>query len=128
MIYGVGTDIVKIARIREALTKFGTRFQERIFTPVENAYCLKKKESHLHYALRFAAKEAFAKAIGLGMRAGITWRNIEISNEASGKPTLNLYGPSAELCAKLGIKRKFVSLSHERDYGIAVVILEADGS
>lgn len=124
MIYGVGIDIVKIARIREALTNFGPRFQERIFTPVENAYCLKKKEPHLHYAIRFAAKEAFAKAIGLGMRVGITWKDIEISNEASGKPTLNLYGPSAELCARLDIQRKFVSLSHERDYGIAVVILE----
>ncbi len=124
MIYGVGIDIVNIARIGEALKRFGDRFRERVFTPAENAYCLGKAEPQLHFALRFGAKEAFAKSVGLGMRAGITWKDIEIVNEETGKPGLNLYGQSAALCARLGIQHKFVSLSHEKDYGIAVVILE----
>lgn len=124
MIYGVGIDMVKITRIGEALKRFEGRFQERVFTPVESAYCLQKKDPHLHFALRFAAKEAFAKALGLGMQAGITWKDIEVSNEASGKPVLELYGPCAKLCTKLGIREKLVSLSHEKEYGIALVILE----
>lgn len=124
MIYGTGIDIVKIARIDEALKRFGRRFQERVFTAGERAYCRQKKEPHLYFALRFAAKEAFAKALGLGMRHGVTWKDIEISNEESGKPTLNVYGISAELCARLGIQKKFVSLSHEKEYGVAIVILE----
>ncbi len=124
MIYGVGIDIVKIARIQSALERFGSRFRGRIFTSVEDAYCLEKAKAHLHFALRFAAKEAFVKAIGTGIREGITWKDIEIRNEESGKPALHLYGMSAELCAKLGIRQKFVSLSHEEDYGVAVVILE----
>lgn len=124
MIYGIGVDIVKIVRIKGALERFGLRFQEKVFTPAENAYCSQMSKAHLHFALRFAAKEAFAKAIGLGMREGVNWKDIEVVNMESGKPTLNLYGPCATLRERLGIRNTFVSLSHEEEYGVAMVVLE----
>ncbi|MFH1146094.1 MAG: holo-ACP synthase [Pseudomonadota bacterium] len=125
MIYGVGIDIIKINRVRKILEKYGIRFRERLFTPAEDDYCMKKTRPYIHFATRFAAKEAFAKATGHGIRNGITWKDIEVLNEQSGKPVLNLYGPSADLCASLGIRQKLISISHEEDYGIAMVILEA---
>lgn len=124
MIYGIGIDIVKTNRVKEIIEKYGSRFCERIFTPAENDYCLRKSRPYIHFATRFAAKEAFAKATGQGIRNGITWKDIEVVNEQSGKPVLNLYGQSADLCARLGIRQKLISISHEEDYGIAVVILE----
>lgn len=124
VIYGVGIDIVKTARIKELLERFGTRFQDRIFTPAEKDYCLDSAKPYLHFALRFAAKEAFSKALGLGMSKGLTWKEIEILTDAWGKPELNLHGATARISKAKGIRGSFVSLSHEENYGVAMVILE----
>ena len=124
MIYGTGVDIVKIERIRNVINKWGDRFIDRVFTPDEKAFCLKRVRPHPAFALRFAAKEAFSKAIGTGMRQGVFWRDIEVFHYKSGKPGLNVYGTSLALCEKEEIKSFHVSLSDEDEYGVAMVILE----
>ncbi|MCW0220764.1 MAG: holo-ACP synthase, partial [Prosthecobacter sp.] len=89
---GLGIDLVEVARIRDLLTKHGERFKERTFTAGEIAYCDSCADPAMHYAARFAAKEAAAKAIGTGLWAeGVDWKDIEITRETSGKPTLHLH-------------------------------------
>lgn len=124
MIYGTGVDIIKISRIEKVIKKWGDRFIDRVFTADEKAFCLKRVKSYSAFALRFAAKEAFSKALGTGMRQGVFWRDIEVFHYKSGKPGLNVYGTSASLCEKEEIKSFQISLSDEDEYGIAMVILE----
>ncbi|MGQ9693143.1 MAG: holo-ACP synthase [Thermodesulfobacteriota bacterium] len=124
MIYGVGIDIVQIRRIEEALRRWGERFQNKVFTSGEVIYCQQKRNAAANYAARFAAKEAFVKALGVGMRRGIRWREIEVARGPLGKPLLKISGRAQELCQKEGIKAIFVSLTHDQDYSSALVILE----
>ena len=124
MIYGTGVDIVKIDRIKKVIEKWGDRFIDRVFTPDEKAFCFKRVRSYNAFALRFAAKEAFSKALGTGMIHGVFWRDIEVFHFKSGKPGLNIYGTSLSLCEKEGITSFHISLSDEDEYGIAMVILE----
>lgn len=90
MILGIGTDMADTRRIEKLLHRFGDRFVCKIFTPQERAYCLKQHHPAAAFAKRFAAKEAALKALGTGLRAGITWHDIEIFNDAKGKPCLHL--------------------------------------
>ncbi len=124
MIFGTGIDIVRIERIEKVIKKWGDRFMDRVFTPDEKAFCLKRLRPYPAFALRFAAKEAFSKALGTGMKKGIFWRDIEVFHFKSGKPGLNVYGKSLLLSKKEKIKSFHVSLSDEDEYGIAIVILE----
>jgi holo-[acyl-carrier protein] synthase len=124
MIFGTGVDIVKIERIEKVIKKWGERFIDRVFTSEEKAFCLKRVKPYPAFALRFAAKEAFSKALGTGMRQGVFWRDIEVFHFKSGKPGLNIYGTSLSLCEKEKIKSFHVSLSDEDEYGVAMVILE----
>ena len=124
MIYGIGIDLVNIRRMGRVIDRWGTRFINRIFTAQEINYCGQGPKSVSSLALRFAAKEAFSKAIGLGMKKGIRWRDIEIVHNPSGRPDLNVTGKALGFCHKEGIKRWYVTLSDEGDYGIAVVVLE----
>ncbi len=124
MIYGTGVDIIKISRIEKVIKKWGDRFIDRVFTPEEKAFCLKRIKPYPAFALRFAAKEAFSKALGTGMKNGVFWRDIEVFHFKSGKPGLNIYGTALSLCEKEEIKSFHVSLSDEDEYGIAMVILE----
>ena len=124
MIYGIGIDLVNIRRMGRVIDRWGTRFINRIFTAQEINYCGQGPKSVSCLALRFAAKEAFSKAIGLGMKKGIRWRDIEIVHNPSGRPDLNVTGKALGFCHKEGIKRWYVTLSDEGDYGIAVVVLE----
>ena len=124
MIYGTGVDIVKIDRIERVIKKWGDRFIDRVFTQDEKKFCLKRMRPYPAFALRFAAKEAFSKALGTGMRKGVFWRDIEVFHFKSGKPGLNVYGTSRSHCEKEGIKSFNISLSDEDEYGIAMVILE----
>ena len=91
-IFGIGTDIVNIKRIDYSLKKHGLNFKNRIFSKKEISYCDKKKNSGAFYAKRFAAKEAFSKALGTGIRKGVNLKNIEISNNVQGKPLISLKG------------------------------------
>ena len=124
MIVGTGVDIVKIDRIEKVIKKWGDRFIDRVFTPDEKAFCFKRVRPYNAFALRFAAKEAFSKALGTGMRQGVFWRDIEVFHFKSGKPGLNICGTSLSICEKEGIASFHVSLSDEDEYGIAMVILE----
>ena len=125
MIYGIGVDLVKIPRIAAALERFGDRFKNRIFTAQEISYCEARGHSANNYALRFAAKEAFSKALGVGLRRhGIRWREVEVVSAPTGQPELRVTGHAAHLCEKHGIQGMFVSLTDEGEFGIAMVVLE----
>jgi holo-[acyl-carrier protein] synthase len=124
MIYGTGVDLVSIERMKKVILTWGDRFIDRIFTDQEARICHSRSASHAAFALRFAAKEAFSKALGLGLRQGIRWRDIEVYNEPSGKPGLRLFGTAADICRDRGINGIHLSLSDDGDYGIAMVVLE----
>jgi holo-[acyl-carrier protein] synthase len=124
MIYGIGVDIVKIARFERALERWGHRLSERVFTPHELSICHNKAHPGKHLALRFAAKEAFLKAMGIGMFQGVAWNDIEISNDSLGRPHMKVRGTAEKICREKGIQEIFVSISHEHEYGVAHVLLE----
>ncbi len=124
MIYGIGVDLVNIARMERVLRRWEDRFVHRVFTPFEIESAQKRKHPASAFALRFAAKEAFSKAVGLGMRRGVRWRDIEVLNDSRGKPYLKLYGFCSELCQKEGIEGIHLSLSDEAGQAVAMVVLE----
>lgn len=118
---GVGIDLVEIPRIRELLARHGQRFKERTFTPSEIAYCDSCADPAMHYAARFAAKEAVAKALGTGLWAeGVVWTDIEVVRGEHGKPSITLHG-AALTHANNGTC--LVSLTHTKDLAMAQVIL-----
>ena len=125
MIYGIGVDLVKVARIERILERFGDRFLDRVFTEREIAYCRGKAWAASALAMRFAAKEAFSKALGVGLRKdGIRWREVEIIPNPQGKPELYVSGRAATLCETAGIANMHLSLTDEDSRALAVVILE----
>jgi holo-[acyl-carrier protein] synthase len=127
MIFGIGTDIVEISRFERFLREGNTSLIERLFTQGERDYCAVRRRSAQHYALRFAAKEAFLKALGTGLRDGLSWQQVEVFNDHLGKPGLNLSGRAAELYSAEGLGRIFVSLSHDGNCAVAMVVLERTG-
>lgn len=124
MIYGIGTDIIEVQRVEDKIRR-GTGFRELVFTPHEIAYCEQQAASYEHYAARFAAKEALLKALGTGWgNGGVNFNEIEIRNNAAGKPELHLVGNAAGRYDQLNIKQILVSLSHVRSTAVAMVIIE----
>ena len=128
MIYGIGTDICDVRRIAAAFARRGERFAERVLGPHEmqvfRARHARVESRGISYlATRFSAKEAFSKAIGLGMRMPMTWRGCEIVNAASGKPEVRLNGVLADWFNALSLSAQ-VSLSDETDYAVSFVIVE----
>lgn len=122
MIVGVGIDLVEVSRIKSAIEKYGERFANRIFTETEKKYCEQFGETRfLHYAARFAAKEAFSKAIGTGLTKGFKFREIGIVNEKSGLPKVALTGGLLEKWGDCAAK---VSLTHTENNAAAVLTLE----
>ena len=124
MIRGIGVDIVKVDRIEQAVDRWGYRFLKRIFTPAEIERCQQRARPAQCLALRFAAKEAFAKALGLGMRKGLRWRDIEVVHDHLGKPDLLLHNQAQRLLEAMEASRTWLSLSDERESALAVVVLE----
>lgn len=124
MIVGTGTDVTEIDRIQDAVTRYGDRFLQRIYTDAELRYCQRKRSAAESLAARFAAKEAGAKALGTGIAKGVSWREIEVTHLPGGRPALILHGRAAERAAMLGVRASHLSLSHGRDVAIATVILE----
>jgi len=115
----IGVDIIEVARIQGAIERQGERFLNRVYTPQEVAYCeARGKFKFESLAGRFAAKEAISKVFGSGIR-GISWRDIEILNNAEGKPEVFLHGTAQTLCEKLGIKKIHVSISHIELFAVA---------
>lgn len=128
MIYGIGTDIIQISRIEEALARHGDRFAEKILGREElDKYHRRKSKVETRgirfLASRFAAKEAFSKAIGLGMRMPMTWRAMQTLNAPSGKPIVVTSGPLKEFMEQNGLVAQ-VSITDEADYAVAFVIVE----
>jgi holo-[acyl-carrier protein] synthase len=124
MIYGVGIDLVDIRRMEKAINRWEDRFIRRVFTSGEIETCINRVFPPSAFSLRFAAKEAFAKALGLGMENGIRWRDIEVFHFPGGRPGLRLHGRSSEICAEKGISGFHLSLSDDGNYGTAMVVLE----
>jgi holo-[acyl-carrier protein] synthase len=123
MILGLGIDLVHIPRVEKAVNRWGEKFLSRVFTSEECSYCLKHKQPAQGLALRFAAKEACSKALGTGMRLGVTWRQMAIAHEPSGKPVMHLSGLALKRATDMGANAWHVSLSHEGEYAAAVVIM-----
>jgi holo-[acyl-carrier protein] synthase len=124
MILGIGTDLAEVPRIRKSIGQYGDRFLNRIYTEAERAYAASKANSAERFAARFAAKEAGMKAIGTGWRRGVTWKDFEVINERSGRPTLRLSGVAQQIASSLGVQRISISLTHTSEMAFAVVILE----
>lgn len=123
----VGVDILQIARVAEAIERYGQRFLTRVFTPAEIAYAAGRVSA---LAARFAAKEAVGKALGVGMRTlaqqGIGWLEAEVINDAHGKPRVHLHGSAAARAAQLGLTHWEISLAHEREYAVAFVVARGE--
>lgn len=126
MIYGIGIDIVKVERVKEAVEKWGDRFLHRVFTDREIAYCYEKKNPFPSLSVRFAAKEALIKAMGARMAISLT--DIEVTNNEHGKPAMKVSGKLEKFFKDNSLKKAHLSLSHEKDYGIALVVMEKESS
>jgi holo-[acyl-carrier protein] synthase len=124
MILGTGIDIAEVARIRQAIERFGDRFLQRIYTAGEIRYCESKANREERYAARFAAKEAAMKALGTGWSHGVRWRDCEVTRLPGGRPTMTFHGKAGEIAGKLGVSNIALSLTHTADQAIAQVILE----
>ena len=124
MIVGLGLDIAEIDRIEAAITRHGAPILERLYTPAEVAYCESHRNKFERYAGRFAAKEAAMKALGTGWRRGVRWRDIEVTREASGKPSLALKGVAKRIAEGLGAKNISLTITHSGNLALAEVIFE----
>ena len=125
MILGTGIDICEVDRMEKALAApHGRRLMDRVFTPAEIAYAESKANRSERFAARFAAKEAGMKALGTGWSGGVSWRDLEVANLPSGRPTLRLDGKAAAIAQRMGVQRISLSLTHTAAMAMAVVILE----
>lgn len=120
-LFGLGIDLCDVPRIRAALKRFPDRFRGRIFTPAEVAFCDARPDPAASYAARFAAKEAFAKALGTGLRGLVGWREIEVRDNERSRPTIEVSGRAA---AWLAGRRVHLSITHLPEYAAAVVVIE----
>jgi len=123
-VVGIGTDLARIARFRKFLEP-DNKVLERIFSEDERAYALTKKDPAPHLAARFAAKEAFLKALGTGLRDGLSWQQVLILRDELGCPSLQLSGRAAEMLAERNVRSTHLSYSHDGDYAVATVVLES---
>ena len=124
-IFGIGIDVVEVERIASAIERHGEPFLARLFTPAERDYCAAQKKPALHYAARFAAKEAVSKALGTGIGSDAGWLDLEIVRDISGAPKLLLHGAAAEFAKLHGITDLSISLSHAREYAAANAVAVA---
>jgi holo-[acyl-carrier protein] synthase len=123
-IVGLGLDLARISRFQAFLAAEKTALLERLFTVGERANALPKKGAAAHLAARFAAKEAFLKALGTGLRDGLSWHDMEVVHDPLGKPSLQLSGQAAAQVQARAIAAVHLSYSHDGDYAVATVILE----
>ncbi len=125
MIAGIGVDIAEIARVAHLADEFGERFARRILTDDELVEFRRRKFAHSFLATRFAAKEAVAKAFGTGIGKEIGFHAIQVENDAEGRPGLKFLGEGADLVARRKISKAMISLSDEKHYVVAMVVLES---
>lgn len=124
MILGTGVDIVEVARMKSAYERWGIQFAEKVLTPSERDSLLIRKDSAVYLASRFAAKEAFLKALGTGFSRGISWHDMEVVRKKGERPYLSISGAACDIMKKMGAEKVHLSISHEKKYAIAQVILE----
>jgi holo-[acyl-carrier protein] synthase len=124
MIYGIGIDLVENIRIERIIAKWGMKFLQRVFSEGEIKYCEKHVKASIHFAARFAAKESFLKALGIGLGMGVTLREIEVVHDENGKPDLLPGGEARTQIEKRGINKVYLSLTHTDSYATAIVLLE----
>jgi holo-[acyl-carrier protein] synthase len=125
-IHGIGIDVVEVERIASAIERHGEPFLAKLFTDRERIYCDAQKRPSLHYAARFAAKEAVSKALGTGIGGEAGWLDLEVIRDVSGAPKLLLHGAAADFAKKHGIPEIQISLSHAKDYAAANAIAVAN--
>ncbi len=121
-VFGIGIDVVEVARIASAIERHGEPFLAKIFTSAEREYCESRKIPAMHYAARFAAKEAVSKALGTGIGGNAGLHDLEIVHDAHGAPKLRLTGAAETFASRHGISEIQISLSHARDYAAANAI------
>jgi holo-[acyl-carrier protein] synthase len=124
MIYGTGIDLVENDRIGKVIEKWGNKFLSRVFSDREIDYCGRHAQAHIHYGARFAVKESFLKAMGIGLGRGVKLKEIEVMNEVGGKPNLLLYGGARRVYEAAAIKKNHISITHTKSYASAIVLLE----
>jgi holo-[acyl-carrier protein] synthase len=124
MIYGIGIDLVENDRLARIIAKWGDKFLQRVFSDGEITYCKKHVQASVNYGARFAAKESFLKALGIGLGMGVKLKEIEVVNDDKGKPDLVLWGEAKVQIEKRNIGKTHLSLTHTRSYATAIVLLE----
>ena len=126
-IIGLGLDATEIDRVAATIERFGARFLQRIFTDGEIAYCQRRREPAVHFAGRFAAKEAAMKALGTGRSRGVLWRDIEVVRRG-GPPQLQFHGGARRRLAAIGGQSSLLTITHTKNLALAQVIIQADAS
>ncbi len=121
-IVGIGTDIIECLRIAQMIERHAEQFISRVYTEHEIQYCQSRKAATQHFAGRWAAKEAVLKAMGTGWRRGISWRDVEVRNEAGGRPVVVLRGGARDVVEKMGIAQIQISISHCRSHATAFAV------
>jgi len=122
MILGIGLDLCETRRLKRAMAR--TAFVQRVFSPAEVAACKGRRDRLLCYAARFAAKEAYFKAIGTGWGRGVSWLDVEVTSDGNGPPRLLVKGEARRVSRALGVKAVHLSLTHTGNYGAAVIVIE----
>lgn len=123
MIFGIGIDVVEVERLESSMAEFGERFASRVFTEAERAYCESQKRPAIHYAARFAAKEAVAKALGTGIGKDLSWLDMEIRRRDSGEPEVFLSGNGAKFAKDKHLGQIKISLTHAQHYAAANAVV-----
>lgn len=125
MLIGIGTDIIEVQRVNRAYSRWGERFLRRVYTPVEQLYCLNKTSTACCLAGRFAAKEAVLKALGTG-RKGFGFGEVEVVNDDAGKPLVILRGRAAVVAREQGVSTVHLSISHDAACAVAFAVAERE--
>lgn len=120
-VFGIGIDLASVARVRAALERYPERFRNRVFTKSEVEFCETLGDKYPSYAGRFAAKEAFSKALGTGLRGAIGWTEIDVCDNERSRPTIRVSGRAEQILAG---RKTHLSISHLSDYATAIVVIE----
>ncbi len=123
-IHSIGSDLTRVERLSEAVERRGQPFIDRLFTEREQLYCDARKERMLHYAGRFAAKEAVMKVLGTGWGEGVNWVDVEVVREGDGAPRIELHGAAASIAEGLGITRVHLTITHDAGLAMAFAVAE----
>jgi holo-[acyl-carrier protein] synthase len=124
MICGIGIDLVENDRLDRIIARWGSKFLRRVYTEGEIEYCEKHVQSSINFGARFAAKESFLKALGIGMGMGVKLNEIEVVHDEKGKPDLFLHGEAKKQIENRTVGKIHLSLTHTRNYSTAIVLLE----